>query len=74
MDKVKVDNPPEALYKLGDVVDIAYRTKRNMRDKPEDFRHTFDQSARPVLAATHDGKSLYILGGGYKVTAKGIVG
>jgi len=63
---------PGVLYVLGELADVSYIAKRGGRVNT--YLHAFKKSARPRLACSHDGQSLYILGGGYRVTSHGIVG
>jgi hypothetical protein len=72
VEKVTLDNPPKAVYKLGNLVAVQYETHRNL--KKELYQHRFKSSARPILASSTDGDSLHILGGGFAVTDKGIEG
>ena len=37
------------------------------------YKHTFARHARPILAASHNGRALYLLGGQYDFTRDGIV-
>lgn len=69
---VEVDLPPvpkEGLQ-IGFVTAIVYLTKRDGRD--EQYIHRFAKNARPLLAVTHDGRQLLLLGGAYNFTARGI--
>lgn len=63
--------PGEVLYQLGDLTEIAYDTQKG---SPEWVRwvHEFKRPL-PALATTQAGK-LVIVGGGYRVTERGIVG
>jgi hypothetical protein len=62
---------PTALMSIGNVQFIGYDTTR--RGKTELYKHDFAPGSRPVLCA--DGKTgqLFIIGGRYHVTARGIV-
>lgn len=62
--------PDAVLVVIGDCEAIAYSTVRN--GKRESYQHEFKPSARPVLAVTHDGKSLLLLAGAYRFTDHGI--
>lgn len=60
-----------ALAVLG-IIDKLEYTAIDWRGRElQPFSHTFKKASRPLLAYTHDGR-LYILGGGYKVTGRGI--
>lgn len=56
---------------IGPVLMIGYSAIRD--GKRERYAHTFARNARPLLAASHDGRTLYLLGGAYRFTDRGIV-
>jgi len=62
---------PRAALTIGDLLGLMYRTERD--GKVGDFLHRFRKSARPILAASPDGRTLLILGGDFRVTDRGIV-
>lgn len=53
---------------LGVLEGVIYRTPDGTR-----YLHEFRGSARPKLAATHDGRQLIVHGGRYRMTDRGIV-
>lgn len=55
---------------IGQVEQIAYNTVRD--GKKERYLHNFKASARPMLAASHDGKTLLIIEGDFEFTERGI--
>lgn len=57
---------PNVVYELGNLVGVIYELNG------EKYIHQFKKASQPVLASSHDGKQLYILGGGYEVTERGI--
>lgn len=57
---------------LGELEGVIYRAKRD--GKTERYLHKFRSTDRPALAVTFDGQQLVILGGGYRVTKRGIEG
>ncbi len=60
---------PGVLVRLGDLIEITY--KSNKFDKRSRlYVHKFGAN-KPVLAASKDGK-LFIIGGGYRITGRGI--
>jgi hypothetical protein len=64
--------PGAVLWQLGELVEVHYRTHK--RGKRATWWHAF-QTPLPVLACTSEGRPrLVVVGGGYKVTAAGIVG
>lgn len=69
--KVKVDNRPKVMLLIGDVDGILYTTSRD--GQVEKYIHKFKRNARPQLLAAPDGKQLFLLGGAYDFTERGIV-
>lgn len=68
---IEIEVPDHDTHALvGEVEAIAYNTTRD--DKRDSYIHEFKKFARPLLSASHDGRSLYILDGGYKFTDHGI--
>lgn len=59
-----------AAWALGPVPEIHYIATRDGRTF--EYVHKFKKSARPLLAASSDGSMLYLLGGAYGVTDRGI--
>lgn len=60
---------PDVLVRLGDLVEVTYRS--NKFDKRSRlYIHKFGRD-KPILAASGDGK-LFIVGGGFKITERGI--
>lgn len=70
VDRVPVPKPPRVLLHVGEVLGIMYRTERD--GEVGDYLHEFRKKSRPTLAVTSDGKTLYLLGGAYRVTDHGI--
>jgi hypothetical protein len=68
-----LDKPiiPDVLIGIGDIDGIMYSTVRD--GKLEKYVHQFKKSSRPLFAVSHDGKQLYMLGGAYTFTERGIV-
>lgn len=62
--------PDPVMYELGELVEVVYDASKG-GDRYH-WQHAFS-SPRPVLAYGQS-HNLWILGGGYKVTARGIVG
>lgn len=61
---------PDALTMIGAVRAIAYETVREgMKEK---YIHEFRARSRPILAVSPDGSQLFILGGNYQFTDRGI--
>lgn len=59
-----------AVWYLGTMTAVEYETVRD--GKTERYRHTFKRKARPALGVTIDALQLVVLGGGYRVTDRGI--
>ena len=68
-----LDKPtvPDVLIGIGDIDGIMYSTIRD--GKLERYVHEFKKTSRPLFAVSHDGKQLYMLGGAYTFTERGIV-
>lgn len=62
---------PARLVKLGEMPEIVYRSDK-WTGKSQTYLHKFGRP-RPLLATDPDGKRLFIIGGGYRVTARGLV-
>lgn len=56
---------------IGELDGVLYTTRRE--GKKESYVHKFKPKSRPLLASSHDGKQLYILGGEYSFTELGII-
>lgn len=69
---VKAPKLSGSLWSLGHVTFIGYEAKH--RGKRISLVHHFNPNARPHLASSHDGRTLVILGGGFRVSDRGIVG
>jgi hypothetical protein len=70
VDELRLKTHDVAL-KIGQVDGILYTTIRD--GKTERYIHRFKKKSRPLLAASYDGQQLYILGGEYAFTDRGIV-
>lgn len=68
--RVSVAAPSRVMLTIGECIGIMYRTSRGGRT--DNYLHRFKKSARPTLAVSSDGRSLYLLGGAYRVTDRGI--
>lgn len=62
---------PDVALKIGELDGVLYTTIRD--GKQESYIHKFKKKSRPLLAVSYDGTQLYILGGGYEFTERGIV-
>lgn len=70
---VSIDKPtiPDALLVVGDIDGLMYTTVRD--GKTERYIHEFKKNARPLFCVSHDGKQIFLLGGSYDFTERGIV-
>jgi len=57
-------------WRMGPVVGIAYEARRD--GKTQQYFHEFAKPARPDLVSRDDGRQLFISGGNYTVTERGI--
>jgi len=68
-----VREPGAQLAPLGELRGVIYRASRAPGEAPKNYVHFFHHRL-PVLAADPTGKRLYIIGGQYRVTKRGIEG
>lgn len=61
---------PKTGLVVGELDGVLYTTVRD--GKREAYIHEFKKGSRPLLASSHDGSSLHILGGEYEFTERGI--
>jgi ribosome modulation factor len=69
--KIKAPAMPKVLIQIGTIDGVLYTTVRD--GKTERYIHEFKRSARPTFAVSPDGKQLFMLGGAYNFTERGIV-
>ena len=62
---------PDVLAYIGQVTAIAYVTVRD--GKIEDYIHEFSDTAGPHMCISPDGKGIWLIGGHYEFTERGIV-
>lgn len=63
---------PGVLVKLGHLKGVIYSSDKEQCGRPRTFIHFMDKP--PLLASDASGKQLYIVGGNYRVTSRGIEG
>jgi hypothetical protein len=63
---------PSTVVRLGRLVGVIYASDRGSCGRERTFVHFMDDP--PVLAADVDGTQLYVLGGCYRVTERGLEG
>lgn len=71
MGKIEFPHYPKTVICIGELIDVGYVTVRD--GQRERYRHEFAAKSRPLLLAQHDGKQLFIYGGRYDFTERGIV-
>lgn len=69
--RLTLPKAPRSLIRIGKLRAVIYDTVRD--GKPETYIHRFKLQARPLFAASTDGRSLHIVGGRYDFTERGIV-
>ncbi len=70
--KMKFPKNPGTAIAIGYLLGLSYETKRD--GVMEKYYHRFTRKvSRPLLAVSSDGKQLYLLGGAYNFTERGIV-
>ena len=62
---------PDTVIAIGPLVGVIYEARRD--GKTDTYIHKFRKQSRPLFAASHDGRQLYMLGGAYNFTDRGIV-
>jgi len=68
---VPAPKQPEVVVSIGTCDGILYTTVQD--GKLVRYIHEFKRAARPTFAVSPDGKALYLLGGAYNFTERGIV-
>lgn len=69
--RVPAPKVPKVALAIGPVLLIGYETVRD--GVREQYVHRFSKRSRPLLVASHDGNSVFLLGGAYTFTDRGIV-
>jgi len=62
---------PETAAVMGNLVGLIYEADKD--DEVAQYIHEFDPASQPVLAVSPNGKQLFIVGGRFQVTSRGIV-
>lgn len=63
---------PSVVVDLGELVGVIYRSDKGQPGQPQAYIHFMQ--APPRLVSNVEGTQLYIVGGSYRITAKGIEG
>jgi hypothetical protein len=73
LEEVRIDKPsiPDVMLVVGDIDGIMYTTVRD--GVIEKYVHQFKKSARPLFCVSHDGTQIFLIGGEYDFTERGIV-
>ena len=69
--KIKKPVYPDAVVVIGECDGVLYTTVRD--GETESYIHRFKACSRPLLCSSADGKTLYLLGGAYRFTDRGII-
>lgn len=69
--KIAVQPMPKVGVAIGEVDGILYSTVRD--GKLEKYIHQFRRSDKPLFVVSPDGKQLFLIGGNYNFTERGIV-
>jgi hypothetical protein len=62
---------PAAVLVIGELEGVIYSTVRD--DTAERYIHKFKKNSRAMLCASPDGDQLFIIGGSFEFTDRGIV-
>jgi hypothetical protein len=63
---------PDVVSELGELVGVIYRPRCSGARRPQTFIHFMREP--PLLVHSLDGGQLYVVGGSYRVTERGIEG
>lgn len=69
--RIKVKPMPKVGVAIGECDGILYTTMRD--GKVEKYIHKFNRADKPVFVVSEDGKQLFLIGGRYTFTERGIV-
>lgn len=68
---VQFPKAPKVAVVIGSIDGILYSTVRD--GVPEKYKHEFKAGDRPSFVVSADGKQIWLIGGRYRFTARGIV-
>jgi hypothetical protein len=63
---------PEVVLQLGELLGVIYRADKGLTGNPRNYVHFM--SDPPRLVCNRQGTQLYVVGGNYRVSARGIEG
>lgn len=69
--KIRLTKPPKCAIVVGTLDGLLYTTVRDGQE--EKYIHKFSKRARPLFVVSPDGKQIFIIGGSYDFTERGIV-
>lgn len=69
--KIKVPPLPKVGVSIGEIDGVLYTTVRD--GVVEKYIHKFKASDKPLFVVSPDGKQLFLIGGRYRFTERGIV-
>lgn len=69
--KIRAPKMPKVMTRIGRVAFIGYDTVRD--GVPEKYIHKFAKGDAPTLCVSPDGKTIFLIGGNYTFTERGIV-
>ena len=69
IERVRVD-VPEVVLLVGELDAVLYSCHRD--GKLEHYKHTFRKTSRPLLVTNETGTALFVVGGRFSFTEKGI--
>lgn len=69
--RIKKPVYPDAVVVIGECDGLLYTTVRD--GEVESYIHRFRKKSRPLLCCSEDGHTLYLLGGAYRFTDRGII-
>jgi hypothetical protein len=69
--KIKLSPMPKAVAVVGEIDFIGYTTFRD--GVTEKYIHKFAKNARPMFCVSPDGTQIFLIGGEYRFTERGIV-
>lgn len=71
IDEIPKPTIPDVLVKIGHIDGVMYTTRRD--GKTEKYIHKFKSIARPIFAVSEDGRMIFLIGGRYQFTERGII-
>jgi len=63
---------PPVVVQVGDLIGLMYRSDKWQRGRPRTYIHRL--TSPPRLVSNVDGTQLYLVGGSYRITPRGVEG